>query len=72
MINYIWWQTILHNFIEICSAVAEELRPQDVPIRNNVKNEQSPITPIKIVESKWQFSMIIRKRRDMGKYDEYK
>ncbi len=46
------------KFVKFRSAVAEELRPQDVPIGNNVKNEQSPITPIKIVESKWQFSMI--------------
>ena len=41
MINYIWWQTILQNLVKLCSAVSEELRPQSVPIANNVKNEQS-------------------------------
>ena len=46
------------NLNEIRWAVSEELRAQNQLWQMYKKNQQSPITLVKFVKSKWRYNMI--------------
>lgn len=58
MIIYTSWPFIIINMKAIRPTTSQELHTQTITIIENAWTRSSPITPTKIVKSKWQDNMI--------------